>query len=119
MPARPDNDALDASPLRETCVILRLEFSDGGSREDVEDYAILVQEAIDEHAAGIALGAAVRCIYEPLAVETIFTVEARSVAEVHHRVALVLGAIEPALPFSFQTETATGPPERRESLAAA
>jgi hypothetical protein len=100
-------------------VILRLEFPEECSREQLEEYAIMGQEATDEHAAGIALGAAVRCIYEPMAVEVLFTVEARSVAEVHHRVALVVAAIEPALPFIFQTETATRSAERREELVPA
>jgi hypothetical protein len=91
--------------FRERTVILRLEFPDGCSRAELEDYAILVQEAVDEHAAGIALGAAVGCDYDPMTVEVIFTVEAGSMAEVHHRVALVVAAIEPALPFRFETET--------------
>jgi hypothetical protein len=91
--------------FRDRTVILRLEFPDGCSRAELEDYAILVQEAVDEHAVGIALGAAVGCDYDPMTVEVIFTVEAGSMAEVHHRVALVVAAIEPALPFSFETAT--------------
>ncbi len=110
---RPDSEAM-ASPFHERCVVLRLEFPDGCSREQLEDYAIMVQEAVDEHAAGIALGAAVRCDYEPMAVEVLFTVEAGSVANVHHRVALVIATIEPALPFSFETETATRSAERKK-----
>lgn len=116
--SRPDSEAM-TSPPQETCVVLRLEFPDGCSRHELEDYAILVQEAIDDHAAGIALGAAVRCTYEPMAVEILFTVEARSVAEVHHRVALVVATIEPALPFAFGTETATHAAERRKELVPA
>jgi hypothetical protein len=96
-----------------------LEFVETVSRRELEDYAILVQEAIDEHAGDIALGAAVRCVYEPLAVETMFTVGAHSMAETHHRVALVLGAIEPALPFSFQTETVTSAADNPKRLVAA
>ena len=76
----------------------------------------MVQEATDEHANGIALGAAVRCTYDPMAVEILFSVEARSVADVHHRVALVIGAIEPALPFAVQTETATRAADRHKEL---
>jgi hypothetical protein len=93
------------SSFQERSVILRLEFPNGCSRSALEDYAILVQEAVDEHAAGIALGAAVRCDYDPMTVEVLFTVEAGSMAEVHHRVALVVATIEPALPFTFETET--------------
>lgn len=79
----------------------------------------MVQEAVDERATGIALGAAVRCAYEPMTVEILFTVEARSMSEVHHRVALVVAAIEPALPFIFQTETATRVPERHKEMVPA
>ncbi|HTW43854.1 MAG TPA: hypothetical protein VMD79_16220 [Solirubrobacteraceae bacterium] len=94
-------------PFQETSVVLRLEFPDECSREQLEEYAIMVQEAVDERAAGIALGAAVRCDYDPMTVEVLFTVEAGSMADVHHRVALVVATIEPALPFTFETETTT------------
>ena len=98
--------------------MLRLEFLEECSREELEDYAILVQEATDKHAADAAPGAAIRCTYEPMAVEIIFTVENESVAEVHHRVASVVAAIENALPFTFDTETATRSAERRELVPA-
>jgi hypothetical protein len=102
---QPTSSETSTTPFQEKTVILRLEFPNGCSRAELEDYAILVQEAVDEHAAGIALGAAVGCDYDPMTVEVIFTVEAGSMAEVHHRVALVVAAIEPALPFRFETAT--------------
>ena len=110
---RPTSETM-ASPFHERCVVLRLEFPDGCSREELEDYAIMVQEAVDERATGIALGAAVRCDYDPMAVEVLFTVEAGSMANVHHRVALVVATIEPALPFTFETETATRATDRKK-----
>lgn len=116
-PSRPDNEAM--TPTRqEHDVLLRLEFPDC-SREQLEEYAALVQEAVDEHANGIALGAVVSGVFDPPTIEIRFTVEAHSQTEVHHRVALVVGAIEPALPFSFETEAATGPARQREALVPA
>lgn len=102
-----------ASPPQETCVVLRLEFG-GCSREELEDWGAVVQEAIDERAEDAAPGAAIRCIYEPLAVEILFTVENATKAEVHQRVAAVVAAIEGAIPTAFDTDTATrsaGPQE--------
>jgi hypothetical protein len=113
-----DIEAMASTPPKETCVVLRLEFSDECSRTELEDYAILVQEATDERAADAAPGAAIRCTYEPMAVEIIFTVENESIAEVHHRVASVVAAIEDALPFTFDTETATRSADRRELVHA-
>jgi sorbitol-specific phosphotransferase system component IIA len=115
---RTDIEAMASMPPKETCVVLRLEFPDEPSRKDLEDYAILVQEATDEHAADAAPGAAIRCAYEPMAIEVIFTIENESVAEVHHRVASVVAAIEDALPFTFDTETATRSADRRELVPA-
>ena len=103
---RSDGEAMTPT-FQETSVLLRLEFPEECSREQLEEYAILVQEVVDERAAGIALGAAVRCDYDPMTVEVLFTVEAASVADVHHRVAVVVATIEPALPFMFETETTT------------
>jgi hypothetical protein len=98
---------------RDHDVLLRLEFPEC-SREQLEEFAALVQEAVDEHAGGIALGAVVSGGFEPATIEIMFTVEARSQTEVHHRVALVVGAIEPVLPFSFGIEAATKRTPARE-----
>ncbi len=116
-PARSDNQAMTAT-RQEHDVLLRLEFPDC-SQEQLEEYAVLVQEAVDEHANGIALGAVVGGVFDPPTIEVRFTVEASSQTEVHHRVALVVGVIEPALPFSFETEAATGPARQREALVPA
>lgn len=62
--------------------MLGLEFG-GCSREQLEDWAIVVQEVVDKHAADAAPGAAIRCTYEPLAVEILFTVENETKASVH------------------------------------
>jgi hypothetical protein len=104
---RSDNEGMTTRTPREHDVQLRLEFSAGCSSEQLEAYAALVQEAVDEHAGGIALGAVVGGVFDPPAIEVGFMVEARSQTELHHRVALVVGAIEPALPFWFETESAT------------
>jgi hypothetical protein len=92
----------------ETTVTLNVRIADTGSRRELEDHAVAIQEAVDVRAAGVALGAAVGCSDDPPAsVEVIFTVEAPSVAEVHHRIALVVAAIESTLPVTFETKTAT------------
>lgn len=112
-----DNEAM-APTRQDHDVLLRLEFP-VCSRERLEEFAALVQEAVDEHASGIALGAVVGGVFDPPAIEVGFIVEARSQTEVHHRVALVLGAIEPALPFSFETESATKLVRQRKELVPA
>jgi hypothetical protein len=93
---------------REMCVTLGVRFPARSSQE-LEDHALTIQEVVDKRAAGIALGAAVACRSNPplAAVEIIFTVQAGSAAEIYHRVALVIGVIEAALPFALDTVTAT------------
>ena len=96
--------------------MLRLELG-GCSRSDIEDYAVDVQEAVDAH--NESLGTAIRCLFDPMGLELIFTVDAVSVADVHREVASVVEAVEGTLPFRFDTETATTrSPERRELISA-
>jgi hypothetical protein len=102
---RTDTEAMASSP-QETCVVLRLEFG-GCTREVLEEWAIVVQEVVDTRAAHAAPGAAIRCVYDPLTVEVLFTVENATKAEVHRRIAAVVGAIESVVPSAFDTDTAT------------
>ena len=113
---RPDTEAMASSP-QETCVVLRLEFG-GCSRDELADWAIVVQQVIDQRAADSAPGAAIRCIYEPLTVEILFTVENETKASVHQRVAAVVGAIEAVIPTRFDTDTATRSADRRDLVPA-
>lgn len=106
-----------ASPPLETCVVLRLEFG-GCSREELIDWAAVVQEVIDKHAGDAAPDAAIRVIYEPMSVEILFTVENATKAEVHQRVAAVVAAIESVVPSQFDTDTATRSAEPRELIPA-
>jgi hypothetical protein len=103
---RTDSEAMASPTPQETCVVLRLEFG-GCSRDELADWAIVVQQVVDEHASEAAPGAAIRCIYEPLTVEILFTVEDETPARVHQRVAAVVGAIEAVVPTRFDTDTAT------------
>jgi len=114
---QPDSEAMTPPIPDETCVVLRLEFG-GCSREELEDWAAVVQEAIDERAGDAAPGAAIRCIYEPMTVEILFTVENATTAEVHQRVATVVGAIEAVVPTAFDTDTATRSAGPRELVPA-
>lgn len=98
-------------------MVLRLGFG-GCSRDELADWAIVVQQVIDQHAADAAPGAAVRCIYEPLTVEIIFTVENETKASVHQRVAAVVGAIEAVIPTRFDTDAATRSADRRDLVTA-
>ncbi|HUB75091.1 MAG TPA: hypothetical protein VL979_13795 [Solirubrobacteraceae bacterium] len=100
----------------ETCVVLRLEFG-SCSREELQDWAIVIQEVVDQRAGEAAPGAAVRCTYEPLAVEVLFTAENATPAEVHQRVTTVVQAIETVVP-RFDTDTATRTADPRELVAA-
>lgn len=77
---------MSSPPPGETSIVLRLEFG-GCSREELDDWAIVIQQVMDQHASEAAPGAAVRCTYEPLAVEIFFTVENETKATVHQRVA--------------------------------
>jgi hypothetical protein len=113
---RSDREAM-SSPLPETCVVLRLEFG-GCSREELEDWAAVVQEVVDRRASDAAPGAAVRCIFDPLTVELLFTVENATKAEVHQHVAVVVAAIESVIPSAFNTDTATRSADRRELVPA-
>lgn len=114
---RTDNEAMTSSNPQETCVVLRLEFG-GCSRDELADWAIVVQEVIDQHAAEAAPGAAIRCIYDPLTVEILFTVENETKASVHQRVAAVVGAIESVVPTGFDTDTATRSADPRDLVPA-
>jgi hypothetical protein len=112
---RPDTDAMIAP--QETCVVLRLEFG-GCTREELEDWAAVIQDVVDERAGDAVPGAAVRCIYEPPTVELLFTVENATPAEVHQRVTAVVGAIETVVPPAFNTDTATRSADLREPVPA-
>lgn len=113
---RSDIEAMASTP-QETCVIMGLEFG-GCSREELVDWALVIQEIVDKNASEAAPDAAVRCVYEPLTVEIIFTVENESKAGVHQRVAAVLEAIERVVPSSFNTDTATRSADPRELVPA-
>jgi hypothetical protein len=102
---QPDSEAMAPRTTDETCVALRLEFG-GCTRDELDDWAIVVQQVVDQHASDAAPGAAIRCIYQPLAVEILFTVENETKASVHQRVAAVVGAIEAVVPTRFDTDTA-------------
>lgn len=114
---RTDSEAMASSTPKETCVVLRLEFG-GCTREELEDWAAVIQEVVDERAGEAAPGAAVRCVYEPLTVEVLFTAENATAAEVHRRVAAVVGAIETVVPSGFNTDTATRSADLREPVPA-
>jgi hypothetical protein len=114
--SRSDSEAM-APTTNETCVVLRLGFG-GCTREELEDWAAVIQEAVDERAGDAAPGAAVRCIFDPLTVELLFTVENSTKAEVHQRVAAVVAAIESVVPSAFNTDTATRSGDRRELVPA-
>jgi hypothetical protein len=101
----------------ETCVVLALVFG-GCSREELEDWAAVIQEVVDERAGDAAPGAAIRCLYEPLTVELLFTVGNATPAEVHQRVAAVVGAIQAVVPSAFNTDTATRSADTREPVPA-
>lgn len=112
-----DRRAMNAVNPDETCVALRLEFG-GCSRDELDDWAIAVQEVVDQHAYEAAPGAAVRCLYNPLTVEILFTVENETKASVHQRVATVVGAIEAVIPTRFDTDTATRSADPRDLVPA-
>jgi hypothetical protein len=114
---QPDSEAMSLPAPDETCVVLRLEFG-GCTREELDDWAIVVQEVVDARAGDAAPGAAVRCTYEPLSVEVLFTVENATPAEVHERVAAVVGAIQSVVPLAFDTDTATRSGGTREPIPA-
>jgi len=113
---RSDKGAVTPIP-QETCVVVGLEFG-GCTREDLINWAIVIQEVVDAKAGSAAPEAAVRCVYEPPAVEIIFTVENETPAGVHKRVAQVLGAIQRVVPRAFNTETATRSSDLRELVPA-
>jgi hypothetical protein len=113
---RSDSEAVMPTPT-ETCVVLGLDFG-GCSREELEDWAAVIQEVVDERAPDAAPGAAVRCIYEPLTVEVLFTVENATPAEVHQRVTAVVRAIQDVVPSRFNTDTATRSADPREPIPA-
>jgi hypothetical protein len=97
--------------------VLGLEFV-GCSRANLEDWAAVIQEVVDERAGNAAPGAAIRCIYDPLTVEILFTVENATPAEVHERVTAVVSAIQDAVPTAFNTDTATRSADRRDPVPA-
>jgi hypothetical protein len=113
---RPDSEAMTPTP-QETCVVLRLEFV-GCSRAELEDWAAVIQEVVDERAADAAPGAAVRCLWKPLGVELVFTAENASPAEVHQRVTTVVEAIQTVVPAAFDTDTATRSADPRQPVPA-
>jgi hypothetical protein len=111
----PDSEAM--TPPSETCVVLRLEFG-GCTREVLLDWAAVVQEVVDQRAGNAAPDAAIRCIYESMSVEILFTVENATPAEVHQRVTAVIAAIENVVPTRFDTDTATRSADPRELVPA-
>jgi hypothetical protein len=112
---RPDREAMSSSTPQERCVILRLELP-GCSAEQLDDYALDVQQAVDVRYA--EYGTAIRGIADPIGLELLFTTVASSTAEVHRQVAAVVEAAESVLPFSFETETETRSPDHRELVPA-
>lgn len=112
----PGSEAMASAIPEETCVAVGLEFG-GCSREELEDWAIVVQEAVDEYASDAAPGAAVSCRFDPLTVEVLFTVENETAAQVHRRISDVLAAVQRVVPVRFDTETATRSGDGRELVA--
>ncbi|MHB1808910.1 MAG: hypothetical protein ACYCU0_06400 [Solirubrobacteraceae bacterium] len=110
-----DGDAASAVPNDQTRVRLRLEFG-GCSREELEDWAIVIQEVVD--AADPDLHAAIGCILDPMTVEILFAVENETTSQVHERVARVVGSIEAVVPARFDTDAATRSTDSQELVAA-
>ena len=96
-------------------MILRLDLP-GCSREQLDEYALDVQDAVD--AQHSEYGTAIRGLADPAGLELLFTTVASTTAEVHRQVAAVIEAAERALPFSFETETATSSPAHPELVTA-
>ena len=114
---RSDSKAMVPTIPSETGVVLRLEFG-GCSREELIDWGAVVQEVIDQRAGDAAPDAAIRCIYQPMSVEILFTVENATLAEVHRRIAAVVAAIENVVPTRFDTDIATRSADPRELVPA-
>jgi hypothetical protein len=81
---------------RRTSIDASVELIAAGSRtrEQLEQDAFRLLDAIEEQAAGIARGAAVACNFARSAIDLLFTVEASSTAEVHQKLGTVSGVIE-------------------------
>jgi hypothetical protein len=112
-----ESETMGSPTPSETCVELRLEFV-GCSHEELEQWAAVIQEVVDERAAEAAPGAVVGGTFDPLSVEILFTVENATPAEVHQRVTAVVEAIQAVVPSAFDTDTATRSGERREPIPA-
>jgi hypothetical protein len=111
---RPDSETVASMTPQERCVVLRLDLP-GCSREQLDEYALDVQDAVDTHHP--EYGTAIRGLADPLGLELLFTAFAVTTAEVHRQVAAVVEAAETVLPFSFETETETRSPEHRELVS--
>ncbi|HEY1834405.1 MAG TPA: hypothetical protein VGG08_08210 [Solirubrobacteraceae bacterium] len=112
-----DSELMASAIPEQTCVVVGLEFG-GCSRDELDDWAIAVQQALDAYAAVAAPGAAVSCRYEPLTVDVLFTVEKETAAQVHQRIAEVFAAVQKVVPVQFNTETATRSGDSRELIPA-
>jgi hypothetical protein len=107
-------------------VIITMTIANACDRDTLEDLAIIVLEAVQEHADEVALGPVVSAKFDPRSIELDFDVMAHSVSEVHQKMALVSEVVEKHTPLSILIATSEtwpsdhkAPARRRRDLVAA
>src|SRR5688572_31002872 len=110
------HDPRTPSIAREVQVRARLQALDVDSgqqisRNRLEDLAVDVVEAVEAHAATVALGPVVACDFSSGEIELEFTVEAMRPSEVHQRISVILSVIERYTPMAIERVSETEPAE--------
>jgi hypothetical protein len=90
---------------------MEADSGDAVPRAQLEDLAVKVVEAVEVHAATVALGPVVACDFSTGEVELEFTVEALRPSEVHQRISVVLSVIERYTPMAIERVSETEPVE--------
>ncbi len=88
-----DTGAAERAP-RTYAVVLQLPIAGPIERATLEDLMNAISEAVEEHAAEIALGVVGSATYEPARVELDFDIEAPTLSAVHQRIAQIIEIIE-------------------------
>jgi hypothetical protein len=102
-------------PKDEYDIVVNLRAVESVDRDELEDRAFEVLDAVEQHAGGIADGAGVAANFPRHEIELVFTVFAAKPSEVHQRVADVMAIVEQHTPITMAGSATAAPHHDEET----